>query len=38
MKRLTERFLPSLVILSHNEIASHVRIQSIGTVRWSDAA
>ncbi|MBI3392156.1 MAG: flagellar biosynthesis protein FlhA [Nitrospirae bacterium] len=38
MKRLTERFLPNLVILSHNEIANHVRIQSIGTVRWSDAA
>jgi flagellar biosynthesis protein FlhA len=32
VKRLTERYLPNLVCLSHNEIAPHLRVQSVGTV------
>jgi flagellar biosynthesis protein FlhA len=32
VRRLTERYLPNLAVLSHNEITSQVRIQSIGTV------
>ena len=32
LKQLTERFIPSLVVLSHNEIASDVRIEKLGTV------
>ncbi len=32
VKRLTERYLPNLVVLSHNEIASHLKVKSIGTV------
>jgi len=33
VKRLTERYLPSLAVLSHNEIASHLRIRSLETVK-----
>ncbi|OHB24734.1 MAG: flagellar biosynthesis protein FlhA [Desulfuromonadaceae bacterium GWC2_58_13] len=33
VKRLTERYLPNLVVLSHNEIAAHLKVKSIGTVR-----
>jgi flagellar biosynthesis protein FlhA len=32
VKRLTERYLPSLVVLSHNEIAPHLKVRSLGTV------
>ena len=32
VKKLTERFLPSLAVLSHNEIPSNIKIQSIGVV------
>ncbi len=32
VKRLTERYLPTLVCLSHNEIAPHLRVQSVGMV------
>lgn len=32
VRRLTERCFPNLSVLSHNEVASQVRIQSIGTV------
>jgi flagellar biosynthesis protein FlhA len=32
VRRLTERYLPNLSVLSHNEITSQIRIQSIGTV------
>ncbi|MHB1400219.1 MAG: flagellar biosynthesis protein FlhA [Trichloromonadaceae bacterium] len=32
VKRLTERYLPNLVVLSHNEIASHLKVRSLGTV------
>ncbi len=36
IKRLTERFLPRLVVLSHNEIPENITIQSQGMVEWSD--
>ncbi len=32
VKRLTERYLPHLAVLSHNEIAPHLKVQSLGTV------
>ncbi|MFC1491120.1 flagellar biosynthesis protein FlhA [Nitrospinota bacterium] len=32
LRKFTERFIPQLAILSHNEIAPGVRIQSLGTV------
>jgi len=32
VKKLTERFLPSLAVLSHNEIPPTIKIQSIGVV------
>ena len=32
VKRLTERVLPNLVVLSHNEIPSNVRVMSLGTL------
>jgi len=32
VKRLTERYLPNLIVLSHNEIAPHLKVRSIGTV------
>lgn len=32
-KRLTEKFIPNLVVVSHNEISPEVNIRSLGTVR-----
>ncbi len=32
VRRLTERYFPTLSVLSHNEIAPNVKIKSIGTV------
>jgi flagellar biosynthesis protein FlhA len=32
VKRLTERYLSNLVVLSHNEIAPHLKVRSVGTV------
>jgi flagellar biosynthesis protein FlhA len=32
VRRLIERYLPSLTILSHNEIAPHMKVRSVGTV------
>jgi flagellar biosynthesis protein FlhA len=32
VKRLTERYLPNLAVLSHNEIAPHLKVKSVGTV------
>jgi len=32
VRRLTERYFPSLAVLSHNEIASNMKIKSLGTV------
>ncbi|MBN1868753.1 flagellar biosynthesis protein FlhA [Candidatus Sumerlaeota bacterium] len=37
LRRLTERFFPNLVILSHSEIAPSAQIESVGIVRLSDA-
>lgn len=36
-KKLTEQFVPDLVILSYNEIINSINIQSIGTVEINDA-
>ena len=36
-KKLVERFIPGLVVLSHNEIAPNVNLKSIGIVRLEDA-
>lgn len=33
VKKLTERYLPSLAVISHNEIAPHLQVRSVGTVR-----
>ncbi len=33
VKKLTERYFPGLSVLSHNEVAPQVKIQSLGTVR-----
>lgn len=32
VKKLTERYFPGLAVLSHNEVAPQVKIQSLGTV------
>lgn len=32
VKKLTERFLPNLAVLSHNEIPPNIKIQSLGVV------
>ncbi|WP_298440285.1 flagellar biosynthesis protein FlhA [Geobacter sp.] len=32
VKKLTERFVPNLAVLSHNEIPSNIKIQSLGVV------
>ncbi|HHD64901.1 MAG TPA: flagellar biosynthesis protein FlhA [Desulfobulbaceae bacterium] len=32
VRRLTERYFPSLAVLSHNEITANMKIKSIGTV------
>ncbi len=32
VKRLTERYIPNLVVLSHNEIAPQLKVKAIGTV------
>jgi flagellar biosynthesis protein FlhA len=37
VRRLTEKFFPNLIVLSHNEIAPTVQIESVGIVRLSDA-
>ena len=33
VKKLTERYLPSVVVISHNEIAPHLKVRSLNTVR-----
>jgi flagellar biosynthesis protein FlhA len=37
LKRLTERFLPTLVVLSHNEIDKRAKLKSLGVVSLSNA-
>ncbi len=34
LKRFTERFIPSLVVLSHDEIPPETNINNIGVVNW----
>jgi flagellar biosynthesis protein FlhA len=36
--KLTNRFLPQVVVLSHNEIASDARIQAVGLVEMNNAS
>lgn len=33
VKKLTERYFPGLAVISHNEIAPQIKIQSLGTVK-----
>ena len=37
LKALIDRFIPNIVVLSHNEITSNVSVKSFGTVRLSNA-
>jgi len=36
-KKFLDRFIPNLVVLSYNDLVNNVRVQSLGTVRLSDA-
>jgi len=36
-KKLADRFIPDLVVLSYNEIANNIQVHSIGTVAFDDA-
>ncbi len=36
LRRLTERSIPKLVVLSYNEISADMQVQSVGTVKWPD--
>jgi flagellar biosynthesis protein FlhA len=36
-RRLVERFLPALTVLSHNELATDLEIHSLGTVKMASA-
>ena len=38
LKNLLDRFIPNVVVLSHNEITSNVSVKSFGTVRLSHAS
>lgn len=33
-KRLTEKFIPNLIVVSHNELSPEINIRSLGTVRF----
>jgi flagellar biosynthesis protein FlhA len=37
LRKLVDRFIPNLVVLSYNDILSSIRIQSLGIVRLTDA-
>ena len=37
MRKLTERFIPQLEVLSQNEISTDVKITSVGLVEVADA-
>jgi flagellar biosynthesis protein FlhA len=37
VRKLVERFLPQLNVLSHNELLPEVRIHNVATVRLADA-
>jgi flagellar biosynthesis protein FlhA len=32
-KKLTEKFIPNMIVVSHNELSPDVNIRSLGTVR-----
>ena len=34
LKRLTERIIPNLIVLSFNEIVTDVQVKTVGMVRW----
>jgi flagellar biosynthesis protein FlhA len=36
LRQLIGHYLPQTAVLSHNEIADGVKIQSLGVIRWSD--
>ncbi len=36
LRQLISHYLPQTAVLSHNEIADGVKIQSLGIIRWSD--
>lgn len=36
LKRLTERSIPKLIVLSYNEISTDIQVQAIGTVKWTN--
>jgi flagellar biosynthesis protein FlhA len=36
-RRLIERFVPMLVVVSHNELVSDVEIRSLGMIKLADA-
>ncbi len=36
LRQLISRYLPQIAVLSHNEIAGGVKIQSLGVLRWND--
>ncbi len=38
LKRLTERTIPRLIVLSYNEVVSDAQVQAVGTVKWPDAS
>jgi flagellar biosynthesis protein FlhA len=35
LKTLVDRFIPGVIVLSHNEITANVNVKSIGTVSWA---
>ena len=37
VRRILERFIPDVVVISHNELATSLEIQAVGMVRISDA-
>ena len=34
LRQLISHYLPQIAVLSHNEIASGAKIQSLGVIRW----
>ena len=37
LKRLTERAIPRLIVLSYNEISPDIQVKAVGTVSWNHA-
>ena len=36
LRQLISHYMPQVAVLSHNEIADGVKIQSLGIIRWGD--